>query len=1475
MDPKKHSLIEAAMKYRTIPVVLIVLLIVFGVYALIEMPRDEYPQFTIRQGVIVGVYPGASSKVVEQQLTKTVENYIFGFKEIKRAKTYSQSQEGMMYIFVELNDNVKDADRFWSKLRHGLNELQVPAGVLALIANNDFGDTAALLITLSSDTRSYKELEQVLKKLEDECRKVETVSKIKHYGLQKEQIWVRVKPEKLNEYNIKSLSLLMAYQANSLSSSAGALKDGEMNFPLHFPVNFRSEKDVADQIVYSDPGGNVVRLKDIATIERRYQEPDNFIRQNGQKTILLSLEMQPGNNIVTFGKEIDKALESFKKGVPADIRVAKISNLPYYVNNSISEFMLEFLIAIVSVILVTMLLLPFRVASVAAITVPISVLVTMGLLYVLGFELNTVTLAALIIVLGMIVDNSIVIIDNHVEKIDHGFSPWHAAISSVKELLIPVVTATLAIIASFFPLSLLVPGAAGEFLFAFPYVIGIALIVSILVAVFLVPYMNFLFIKKGLKQGNKKGDSKTILSRLQHFFDRSLEKAFAHPKKVLLIGVGSVILAVVLFVQLDQEMFPEIDRNQMAVEVFLPTGSSLESTDKVIDSLEHILLADKRVTTVTSFVGTSSPRFHTVYAPNMPSANFGQLLLNTSSEESTREIADEYGKRLMDAFPNAHVKFKILSMLATKAPIEIRIAGDSIRDLRYAEKQVDTILKKMEDIAWVRTDWDQYQQNIMVEMDHEKANRAGYSKGMVATSMMMALNGLPLTTIWEEDYAVSVRLYQDTEGPKNIKTLEDQYVTSSSSFKAQPLRSFAKLTPEWTEGSIIRRNGIRTLTVLVDQDRYVMASGVLRKIQAQIKETSLPNVTISYGGEAEQQTDVFVPMGIALAVSILLIFLILLFQFRTLKLSFLIMATMILGLPGAAIGLFAMHYPFGVTSFTGIISLCGIVVRNGIILIDYARYLHEKKGVDVYTAALMAGKRRMRPIFLTSAAAAVGVIPMIISGSNLWGPLGTVICFGLMISMVLTLYILPILYQYTYHADMDNSRKVPAKLLAGLAVLVALAIPSESKAQTRSLSLDSCKQIALVNNKKIIKSDYDVSAAKELHRYAFTNYFPKISFSASAMRSSDYLLKVNTPEMNLPVYDGNPANLPTATQFAYIPSLSINALDYLNVANLAVAVPLYMGGRIRNGNALANLGEDVSRQQQSMVVTDVLIRTEELYWNLVSLKEKKKTLLSYKAMIDTLYRDVENYYTSGMAQRNDLLKVQLKQNELESNLLKIDNGIVLTSRALCQHIGIEYDATLLFNEQPSGDVAFPAQIEDAQKAVANRVEFQLLNQAVEAERLQKRMAIGELMPQVSVSGIGLYYDVMDNSDKAALALANVSIPITDWWGGAHKIKQQQLKVEKARVDLAETTELLALQVEQTGNELSESWFQLKLSERSVEQARENLKVTDDNYRSGLVGISDLLEAQALFQSANDSLTDARCGYQVKKAKHLQSTGDYH
>ncbi|HEX3006538.1 MAG TPA: efflux RND transporter permease subunit, partial [Bacteroidales bacterium] len=1419
---------------------------------------------------------GATSAEVEEQLTKVVENYIFGYQEIKKAKTYSYSREGVMYIFVELNDNVKNADQFWSKIKHGLSELKMslPTGVLALVANSDFGDTSALLITLSSDSKSYKEMEEQLKKLEAECRKIPATSKIKHFGLQKEKIFIHVKPELLNEYNIKTISLLGSYQSNGMVNYSGVLKDGNYGLSVHLPPNFESEKDLADQIVYSDPQGNVVRLKNIATIERRYEDPDSYIKQNGKKTILLSLEMQPGNNIVEFGNDVDKALQTFGKTCPKDIEVAKISELPKYVDDSVSNFMHEFLIAIVAVILVTMLLLPLRVASVAGITVPISVLVTLAFLYFFGIELHTVSLASLILVLGMIVDNSIVVIDNHVEKIDHGISPWHAAIKSAKELFIPIVTATLAIIATYVPLGLMIPGTAGEFLQTIPIVVSIALVLSVVIATLLVPYLNFVFIKKGLRNDSNTKKTKSLLDRLQRVFDVSLERTFKHPKLVIASGIILVVIAGLLFKSTDQQLFPELERNQFAVEVYLPTGSAIESTAQVLDSMERLLMNDDRVTNVTSFVGTSSPRFQVAYAPNMPAPNYGQLLINTVSDKATRAIVNEYSEKYADRFENAHVKFKVLALQLNKAPVEVRITSDSIKDIRIVEAQVDSILKKTAHVGWVRTDWDQKQQAIKVNLDRDKANRLGYSKGLVATSLMVGLDGIPLTTIWENDYPVEVRLSQELKEKKSIKTIEDQYITSPASYSAIPLRSFASFTPEWTEGTIAHRNGTRTLTLFVDNDLEGVGATIFDEIKPQIDNLKLPEGTsINYGGDFEGQVEVFTPMTIALGLSIVMIFFILLFQFKKEKLSLLIMSSMLLTLPGAAIGLKLMGYPFSITAFVGISSLCGMIVRNGIILIDYARELHENQRMPIHEAAIAAGKRRMRPIFLTSAAASVGVIPMILSRSPLWGPLGTVICFGLIVSMVLTLYILPVLYSLVYSNKPGKQGfwSIPAKGTTAIIFLALMLAPSETKAQ--SLSLDSCKRLAIANNRKIKEAQMEYKASQEVRKGAFTNYFPRVSASALYLKASDYLVKGKTPEMNLPVYDGNPANLQTATTFAYVPPIDIKLLDELYTGTISVSMPIYAGGRIRAGNKLASLGEDVSLQQQNLTTTEVLIRTEELYWTLMSLREKQLTLARYKALLDTLHHSVESYLTAGLVQRNDLLKVQLKQNEIKTNTLKLNNGIEITSRALCQHIGIPYDPSVTIASDSIKLLSIP-EFTNSRDAVNQRIEYQLLSKAVEAEELQRKLALGEYLPQLSVSGIGYEANIANSNQQNVLGIVNVSIPISDWWGGSHKLKEHRVKIEKAKTALDENAELLALQIEQAANDLDEGWFSIEVSAKTVEQARENLKITNDNYAAGVVGIADLLEAQAIYQEAEDKLTDAKCSYNIKLAKYQQVTGKY-
>lgn len=1018
----KPSLIDSLLRYRQLILAITSVLVLFGVAALIEMPRDEYPEFTIRQGLIVGIYPGASSHQVEEQLSRKVENYIFQYEEIDKAKTYSVSKENVMVLYVEVRESVKNPKTFWAKLRHGLNELrpQLPAGVISLTANDDFGNTSALLLGIESDSRTYKELQRYVEKFEDDIRRISATSRVKRFGLQQEVINVYIDDTKLTQYGVKPLAVFLALNPASSVTFSGEVDNGEYIRPIHIPTSYQTESDIANKIVYSDPTGNVIRVKDIATVVREYEEPDSYIRLNGKKCLIISLEMMAGHNIVQYGEEVRKVIEKFKSEVPADVHVGIISDMPSFVARAIEHFLIEFLTAIVSVILVTVLLLPKRVALVAASAIPVSILITIGLLWVSGISLETVSLAGLIIVLGMVVDNAIVIVDNYVEKLDHRISPREAASKSVTELFGSVFSATMIIIFCFAPLPLFMTGMGGDFVESLPWTIGYALLVSLGVSVVLVPMLSYVFIKTGVG-GDDAGKKAVFLTWLQAKYDRLIERAFLRKKTVIAIGGSSFLLGIVLLMATPQEPFPTFERNQFAIEVYLPEGTSLARTDSVISRMENLLIGDPRVQEVAAFVGTSSPRFNTLYAPNFPAKHYGQLLVITESPEATNSLLDQYADSHSDMDPHGHFRFKQLAMNPAKAPIEIRISGDSIADLKVAAGQVGELLRQTEEVRWVRTDYEEPLQTVSLDLHDDEAARLGYSKQLLEYSLLIGTKGFPVATIWEDDYGVRVQLKVDAKIKRGVNEVLNQYVTSQYLVSAVQVRQLASAKPEWTEGEIVRRNGVRTLTVKADIARGEFASTVLNKVRPDVDKLPLPEgVSIAYGGDHERQLEIMTPMYYALITSVVIIFFILLTQFKRIKTTLLIMMTMPLSIFGAAFGIFVANYPFSVTAFIGLIGLIGVVIRNGIIYITYAEELRHEHGLTLEAAAIASAKRRMRPIFLTSSAAAVGVIPMIFSRSPLWGPLGSVICFGLIFALVLCLVVIPVLY-YLFHCKESES----------------------------------------------------------------------------------------------------------------------------------------------------------------------------------------------------------------------------------------------------------------------------------------------------------------------------------------------------------------------------------------------------------------------------------------------------------------------
>lgn len=1014
----KRSFIESAMCYHNIILLLMGMLVFMGLAGIVNMPKQEMPVFTIRQGAVVAVCPGSTSQEIEERVTKPLEDFVFGYKEVRKDKTYSQTKDGMAIVYVELNADIEDKDAFWSKFKHGLSafKMQLPSSVAAVQAVDDIAETSALLITIESGQKTYRELRGYLDDLKSRLRRIDAISNLRTYGLQLEQLTVYLDQQKLAKYGIGSFTILNSLAMQGLTTYSGSVEDGSATAPIHINDAYNSELDVANQIVYSTPSGDVIRLKDVARIVREYPQMDKYIKSNGKKCVLLSVEMRPGNDIVKMGRDVRKQIDSFKKELPNEVRLSIITDQSRVVSESVVNFLRELLISVISVIVVVVLLMPRRVAEVSAMSIPITIFTSVGIFYIFGFELNTVTLAALIVTLGMVVDDSVVIIDNYMEKLGHGMSRWHASIAAPREFFMSVLSATLSISLTFFPFLFTMKGEMADFVKSFPWAMFIILTVSLTVSLILTPYLQYTFIHEGIKENNKASSRRTPLDYLQAGYTWLLTRCFRHPRLTLVAGLGVVVLGVCLFSKVPQRMMPLEERDQFAVEIFMPNGTTAQRTAQVADSLEHILKRDSRVTAVTSFIGQGSPRFNVTYAPQIGGTNFAQFIVNTVDNESAAEVLDEYADRYAQYFPDAYVRFKQMDYNNAAYPVEIRISGDSLNVLRQAADKVVACMRQTEGLQLVRTNFEEPQPGVSITLNEAESNRLGINKALLTACFAVHYGpGVPVASLWEGDYPVGVVLKTDHKDSTQFTNLGNEYIPVMGGTTSVPLRQFATIKPDFTDGCIVRRNGVRTISVVAEPMRGYNADRLAKQVEARVAKLELPkDVEVHTGGMLEKDTETLPQVSSGVLIAVFIIFFILLFHFKRISLALVNLSSMSLCVFGAAVGLLVTGYDMSITGILGVVSLMGILVRNGIIMLDYAEELRRDKGLSVREAAFQAGERRMRPIFLTSAAASVGVLPMMLENNTLWSPMAAVVFFGTLISMVLIATVLPVLYAVVF-----------------------------------------------------------------------------------------------------------------------------------------------------------------------------------------------------------------------------------------------------------------------------------------------------------------------------------------------------------------------------------------------------------------------------------------------------------------------------
>ena len=1459
--------VRSALRYPQVTLVLSGMLFLAGLYSLLTMPRREDPKITIRTGIVAAVYPGASVGEVENQVTSKIEERLFRFEEVRREKTFSTSRNGMVIINVELNKSVKNPDEFWSKLRLDMAQLKatgLPSGVIGPMVDSDFGDTVAALIAVHGGGYGPRELKDYAQTVEAGLRTIPAVSKIKRIGDQKEEIDVSTSSEQLAQYAVNPLRIMQALAGRNTVEYAGRVPAGANKVPIESSNSFTAEDQIRQVTVDVSPTGQPVHIGDLADVTRVYKDPTEYARREGEQTILLSVEMHEGNNIVDFGNTLREKLKDIQATLPPDVKLDMVADQPQVVHDRISDFFVEFGIAIIAVILVTMLLLPMRVALVSAIAIPVSVSMTFGLLDALGVELQQVSIAALIVVLGMVVDNAIVIVDNYVGLLDRKVPIDEAAERCATEMAVPVLTATLAIIAAFLPL-LMLSGSVGEFIRALPIAVAVALSTSYVVAMLLTPLMARFFIHQGLRDHELEaatGERKlTPLDHMQRYYNKIINWAMQNKKLVLGSSVLAVVIGLGLLALVPQLFFPLAERDQFVMDVWLPEGTKIESTDATVRRIEAVLGREPLIKSYTSFLGESAPRFYYNVNPQAPASNYAQILVNTKKVKGTPQLVAALRERLPDVVPEAKVYVKELQQgQPMEAPVEVRIVGSDLSTIETLGDHVQDVLEHTPGATYVHTDWHEDALQMGVNVREEVANRMGLTNAAIAQQLAVGFEGAPVTTFWEGDRGVDVVLRLDPAERQSFQDVADTYVMSPVTGAKVPLSAVASLSPDWQPGRIVRRNGVRTLTVRAFPSGKNLASEILGSARKQIDVMPLPpGYRIEYGGESENKLEISVEMRNALLISMLLIFLILLFQFRSLADPLIVMVAFPLALPGAALGLLITHNTFGFTAFIGVISVGGLAVRNSIILIDYI-YERIKDGAGLQQAALEAGERRLRPIFLTSAAAAVGVIPLILSGSSLWSPLASVIAFGLLGSMFFTLIAIPVLF-VVVHRKLRARAQAKATVTVLLACLVLTGI---AQGETRRITLDEAvalatKQNSIVKMARLKTKEMDAKVTE-----ARANYFPVLSNESDAAHLRD-IEHLEIPMGALGVY---PVPGPVPGANALLPLGHHNFL----LSTTTAAQPITQYFKIHAGVAAAHADAGMARDNARQAEDEVALKMKELYYGLLSAERReaaaKLRIEAGEEKLDEARRGVE----AGAVLELKVLEGKAQIADARHKLGSLEDAISDMQVEFNDLAGLplETEVELVAPEVQTSDVT-AGDLEA--EAVKRNPEVAAARETLAKAKAGLAAAHAEYIPEIGAFAQFIHQDgvplLTENNGGVGLKMNWTLVEFGKRSGKVHASKAQ---VGEAEENLRHAENQVRVEIEKNVRKVRRAETGLEAARESVEARREMRRITANQVEAKTVNASALAEADGQLAEAEAELFQAEAERSTARAELARTLG---
>ncbi len=1018
---KRFNLSAWAVSHPSLVLFLVMALGVAGFFSYQKLGRAEDPFFTVKVVNVSVMWPGATAQEIQTQVADPIEKKLQELPYFEKVQTYSKPGFTAMQVTFRDSTPPKDVPYLFYLLRKKLVDAQgdLPAGILGPVVNDEFSDVDSILYMMTGDGADYAQLKKAAEGMRQRLLKVPGVTKVDVYGVQDERIFVEFSHAKLATLGITPQALFDSLAKQNNVVPAGTVETSSQRVPLRVTGALDGAKAVAETPVESN--GRVFRLGDIATVTHGFVDPPTFkVRQEGKPAIGIGVVTAKGANILELGKDVSKATAEFMKAVPQGINVELIADQPKVVEHAVGEFVHSFMEALVIVLFVSFLALGWRTGIVVAASVPLVLAIVFIVMDAMGLALHRITLGALIIALGLLVDDAIIAVEMMVVKMEQGWDRIRAASFAWESTAFPMLTGTLVTAAGFLPIGF-ANSAVGEYAGGIFWIVAIALVASWFVAVIFTPYIGVKLLPD-IKVHHSHDPHAIYETRVYRALRSVIQWCVNHRVKTVLATVGVFIASIVAFGHVQQQFFPLSERPELFLQLRLPEGTAFNVTEKAVKQAETLLKDDRDIGTYTAYVGQGSPRFWLGLNPQLPNEAFAEIVIVAKDVEARERIKAKIENAVAGgALPEARVRVDRFNFGPPVGfPVQFRVIGPDTKKVREIAYQVRDIVKQNPNIKEVQLDWNEQSPYLKLVVDQDRARALGLTPQDVSQALAMLISGAPVTTVRDGIEKVGVIARAVPSERLDLAHVGDLTVTSRNGV-AVPLQQIARIEYSHEEPILWRRNRDMAITVRSDVNDGVQAPDVTNQIWpklAEIRDHLEPAYRIEPGGAFEESAKGNASIFILFPVMVIVMLTLLMIQLQNFSRLLLVFLTAPLGIVGASLGLNVANQPFGFVALLGLIALAGMIMRNAVILVDQIE-TDVSHGMTRREAIVEATVRRARPVILTALAAILAMIPL--SRSAFWGPMAITIMGGLFVATFLTLLYLPGLYALWFRKSLEES----------------------------------------------------------------------------------------------------------------------------------------------------------------------------------------------------------------------------------------------------------------------------------------------------------------------------------------------------------------------------------------------------------------------------------------------------------------------